>query len=416
MKAALFLSIYPIIWAAQLVLVYGQDVTLVTGPSKEAGVYRVTLRLPADGLVAGEEQQIELRIVDTSIKDPVLGPPPVIRALVQATISMPVMPSMPKAEEIAHPEGVPGEYGLHPSFAHGGDYLLNVKIKPRRGEAFNVGFQLNVADEIPHRQFRPRPYKIELETDPRRIRAGEATRLKFVVWANRELRDPDGRPNGKRRMEQVKAFEAVHQKQMHLIVARRDLGFFAHTHPELQGDGSFLLSGYTFPTQGEYQLFVDVAPLSAGAQVLLTNLKVEGGPRPETAPLQASRGISERTVSNVIVSVADNEALTAKRTAQFKVTLRQTGDGAPVTRLQPYLGAFAHLLMIHEDAQTFVHAHPDPREAENGANGARGSLSFLVRPPKAGLYRAWIEFQLEEGKIERTDFILEAKEAGSAHR
>ncbi len=412
MKAALFLSITPIIWAAQLFLVSGQDVTFVTGPTEQAGAYRVTLRLPADGLVAGEEQQIELRIVDTSVEDPVLGPPPVIRAVVQATFSMPLMPSMPKAEETAHPEGVPGEYGLHPSFAHGGDYLLYLQIKPPGGEAFNVRFPLKVADEIPQRQIRPKPYKIELETDPKRVRAGEMTRLKFAVWANRELRDADGRPNGKRRMEQVKTFETVHEKQMHLIVARRDLGFFAHTHPELQVDGSFLLPGYTFPTQGEYQLFVDVAPLNAGAQVLVTNLKVEGGPRPETAPLQASRGISERAVSNVIASIADNEALTAKRTSPLKIALRRTGDGAPVTTLQPYLGAFGHLLMIHEDAQTFVHTHPDPRVVENGATG---SLSFLVRPPKAGLYRAWIEFQIE-GKVERTDFILEAKEAGSANR
>ena len=68
--------------------------------------------------------------------------------------------------------------------------------------------------------------------------------------------------------------------------------------------------------------------------------------------------------------------------------------------------------MINEGATTFVHAHPDQRDADNGR---QGRLTFLARPPRVGLYRAWLEFQ-RGGKVERTDFIIEAKEGGSEGR
>jgi hypothetical protein len=396
----------------QAALVSAQETNLVPGPTQQKGQYRITLRLPVDGLVANEEQQIEIRILDTGNDDPVLGSLPVIRALIRSSIFMPAMPVMPKAEEIAHPEGVPGDYGLHPTFAHGGDYLLQLHIAPPKSEAFTVEFPLQVADEIPQRQTRPKPYKVELKLEPHKVKARGAAQMQLIVWANRELRDTDGRPNGKRRMEQVKLFETVHEKQMHLIIARRDLGFFAHAHPQLQNDGSFVMSGFTFPTGGEYQLFVEVAPQGAGSQILRTSLKVDGGTKHEAVTLSAGRRIPERVVAGVRVSIADNESLTARKTSGLTVTFKEADNGAPIKDLQPYLGAFGHLLMIHEDAQTYVHAHPDLRQDSNGKDGR---LIFLARPPKAGLYRMWIEFQ-RNGRVEQTDFIIEVREANGAHR
>jgi hypothetical protein len=411
MRFVLCLLVFPLLWVAQATSISAQEPDLVPGPSQQRGPYRIILRLPVDGLVANEEQQIEIRILDTSNNDPVLGPPPVIRALIKSSISMPAMPDMPKAEEIAHPEGVPGDYGLHPTFAHGGDYLLQLHITPPRSEAFSVGFPLQVTDEIPRRQMRPKPYQVELKHQPRKIRAGVAARLQLLVWANRELRDDDGRPNGKRRMEQVKIFETVHEKQMHLILARRDLGFFAHTHPQPQSDGSFVMSGFTFPTEGEYQLFVEVAPQGAGSQILRASLKVDGE-KHEAFTLSAVRPVPERVVAGVRVSIADNKPLPAKRTSGFTVTFKDANNSAPIDNLQPYLGAFGHLLMIHEDGRTYVHAHPEPRQ---GQNNKEGRLTFLARPPKPGLFRAWIEFQ-RNGKVEQTDFIIEVQEANGAHR
>src|SRR5258705_12843378 len=85
-------------------------------PRQIAGKYEVSLRLPADGLFAREEMEIEARISDRSKNDPVMGNAPVIRAVVDAVIDMPSMPGMPKITERSHSEAVAGDYGIHPVF------------------------------------------------------------------------------------------------------------------------------------------------------------------------------------------------------------------------------------------------------------------------------------------------------------
>jgi len=385
------------------------------GPTKQAGKYQISLRLPEDGLVAGEEQEIEFRVVDTSRTDPVLGPAAVIRAVIQSTVTMPSMPSMPKVEEIAHPEGVPGDYGLHPTFAHGGEYVLSMKIAPPAGEPFTVEFPLNVVDEIPNRKPRTKPYRLELKTEPGKVKAGEAPKLRFIVWANRETRDEEGRPTGKRKLEQVKQFDIAHEKLMHLIIVNKDLGFFSHQHPDQQPDGSFTLNDFAFPAAGEYHLFTDVAPKGAGGQVLLAGLKVEGKvegkSKPAETPLTTADKATERIVAGVSVAFKDGATLGPKKTSLFTLTLRQADTGEPITDLQPYLGAMGHMMMIHEDAQTFVHSHPDERDPNNGK---QGDLTFLTRPPKAGLYRLWVEFQ-RGAKLNRAEFTVEVKESGNGY-
>src|SRR4051794_5459469 len=79
-------------------------------PRQTSANYRVTLRLPSEGLFAHEETQIEFRIEDTSRPDPLTGFTAVIRATPQATIDMPAMPRMPQFTESAHAEPSPGDY------------------------------------------------------------------------------------------------------------------------------------------------------------------------------------------------------------------------------------------------------------------------------------------------------------------
>src|ERR1700693_3747758 len=111
-------------------------------PHQRAGKYEITLRLPADGLYAQEEMQIEFRVTDTNQEDPLIGFAPVIRAGIKSVIDMPAMPGMPKYEELAHPEGPPGEYGVHPTFAHGGEFRMRLSITPPADQPFDVAFPL----------------------------------------------------------------------------------------------------------------------------------------------------------------------------------------------------------------------------------------------------------------------------------
>jgi hypothetical protein len=58
-------------------------------------------------------------------------------------------------------------------------------------------------------------------------------------------------------------------------------------------------------------------------------------------------------------------------------------------------------MLVHQDAVTFVHSHPSEKSVDPNI-----ALSFLVRPPKPGLYRGWLQFQ-RDGTVVTADFILE---------
>lgn len=364
-------------------------------PGKRVGNYTVSLRLPPDGLFAQEEVQIEFRIVDSSRVDPVLGAVPVIRAEVRGVIEMPAMPSMPKFDEIAHPEGVPGEYGLHPTFAHGGEYRLRLSIQPPGGQSpFAVDFPLAVQDSFRGKQRKRSPQPFLVEVKPSRSpRAGEPCDLEIRF---RKRESPD---------RVWDAFETVHERKMHLIIVRDDLTQFAHEHPEPGPDGVFRLR-LTFPAAGSYHLFADVAPRGAGSQVILTRLRVGGksAPRSELPRKQ----LAAVTSGEITVALPSMPVPVAK-TSSVLIRLTDTASGKPVTDLDPYLGAMGHLLMIHQDAVTFVHSHPDERSAAAGRNGL---LEFLARPPKAGWYRGWLQFQ-RHGKLHTAEFVIEAAPGAS---
>jgi hypothetical protein len=362
-------------------------------PARRAGAYEVSLRLPPDGLFAEEEMEIEFRVVDTSQVDPVLGPAPIVRARIDSTIDMPSMPGMPKVEEIAHPEGIPGEYGVHPTFPHGGEYRLLFRVAPPVGQPFSVEFPLQVQDASAqrNRKPKPRPYRVQVSSKPGRPKAGEPAELEF------RIRHRD-RPK-----EIVSSFEIVHEKLLHLLIVRSDLGYFGHEHPEMGPDGVFR-QRFTFPSGGDYHLFVDIAPRGAGSQVLMQKMRV-GGAAPPRFDLTRGDRSRVRKVESLQVELDTNGSLPMRKTTALTFRLKDAATGRAVTDLQPYLGAMGHLILIHQDGVTFVHSHPDERLPGVGRDG---NIPFLVRFPKPGLYRGWSQFQ-RNGSIHTSDFILDAQ-------
>jgi hypothetical protein len=92
----------------------------------------------------------------------------------------------------------------------------------------------------------------------------------------------------------------------------------------------------------------------------------------------------------------------------FYVT--DTASGRPVTDLQTYLGQFSHMLLLSEDMQCYVHSHPinlvvqpeDPAavpeyiiapDADLARIRGGPRVTFDALLPKAGLFRAWAQFQ-----------------------
>jgi hypothetical protein len=205
----------------------------------------------------------------------------------------------------------------------------------------------------------------------------------------------------------VTAFDVVHEQKMHLIVVSRDLRFFDHVHPDLSADGTFRVS-YTFPYGGDFLIFTDATPSGAGQQVLSAPLHVTGPPPPGGTYQPDPSGPMQGTFGDLAVSVRpEHSPLRAHEDNKLVFTLMRNGQ--PVTDLSPWLGAMGHLVLIHEDGETFVHSHPVERtDAAGNPLPQNGQVAFWVRFPKPGVYRFWGQFNVGKGteKVITTDFAV----------
>lgn len=114
------------------------------------------------------------------------------------------------------------------------------------------------------------------------------------------------------------------------------------------------------------------------------------------------RGLKQKIGDLTLDVQVSKVSLPIKKTIVLTAKL-QDADGKPASDLQPYLGAMGHLFLVNQDSETFVHSHPDDRTPVPA-----GTLPFLVRFPKPGLYRGWMQVQ-RSGKVQTADFILQAE-------
>jgi hypothetical protein len=377
------------------------------------GKYVLTLYLPRDGYYAEEDSHVQFKVAELtgSSGDVILRP--VDKARVRCVIQMPSMPSMPKFNEMAHSEGLAGVYGAHPTFPHGGEYRLTILLTPPatgREEPQEIQFEvddpLRVNDSDPVRLAgRVRPFKLELATSPTTVEPGKPIDLNIHVIRNDQGRlGPDGQWIAE--PQQVNRWEIVHEKPMHFFVIRKDLAYFSHEHPTPQPDGSFKLT-YTFPAAGSYRLFADCAPFGAGTQVIGTDLEVPGTEKRKFDLAKAKVTLENSAIQvdrNVYLTWAfPSHALPVRTMLTLKAALTDK-KGQPISGLEPWLGASGHMVLVHEDGETFVHSHPDDSDLSSFKNTR---LPFLVRFPKPGLYRGWVQFQ-RSGKLITASFVFHA--------
>jgi hypothetical protein len=357
-------------------------------PTKRVGRYSITLRLPADGVFAGEQIDIEFRLRDESDKDPVLGAKGVVGVKSVATVTMPSMAGMPAQKPRIHTEGIPGDYGVECFFPHGGEYRIALTLQiPGEKTPIDTAFLVDVqdAEARTRRKPVPLPYSVECAVVGGGV-SGKETNLKLII---REAKSK----------KIVKDFDVAHTKIFHLMFISKDFSWFIHEHPTQQPDGSFTIT-QVFPFGGEFLVFADVAPRDAGSQVLGTRIKLKGNV-PKPVPFAPTPPTA--IVDGIRATLTPQESpMPIGKTTMLEIKL--TIEGKPVTDLETYLGAFGHLMILHSDQKTFVHSHP--AEDEKGiAESRRGNVLFAARFPKAGQYKAWAQFQ-REGVVITFPFVF----------
>jgi len=205
---------------------------------------------------------------------------------------------------------------------------------------------------------------------------------------------PDGSP--------VTEYQEAHEKQMHLIVVRTDGTQYRHVHPELDpSTGSWSLP-WQWEEAGTYKIYADFAPTSDGEDTLTLSRTVDVAG--ELTPVNDRPLSANDEVDGFEVTLDGN--LTAGTSSDL--TLSVTQDGAPVTTLEPYLGAFGHLVALREGDLEYLHVHA---EGENPAAGETSGpeISFMAEAPTAGHYYLYLDFQID-GEVHTAQFVVEAEQ------
>jgi hypothetical protein len=188
----------------------------------------------------------------------------------------------------------------------------------------------------------------------------------------------------------VTAFDVEHDKRMHLIVVRRDSAGFQHLHPEMSADGTWSVP-LTVSAGGSYRAFADFAPTNGEPTTLGVDLSAPGAYEPLTHAETRTAQVDGYTVELTGDLVAGQAA---------PVTLAISRDGAPVTDLQPHLGAYGHLVALREGDLAYLHVHPD-----GNASAAGPKVSFVAEVPSAGRYRLFLDFR-HDGAVRTAELTV----------
>ncbi len=169
----------------------------------------------------------------------------------------------------------------------------------------------------------------------------------------------------------VQRYEQLHERELHLIVVRRDLTGFQHVHPTRAADGTWAID-LDLRGGGTWRAFADFAPTGGPAQLTLgLDLQVAGAFEPGSAPTAAKA--PDPSLDVRIDRGGDD----------VEITVRRDGE---VIQPEPYLGARGHLVALRAGDLAYLHVHP----LEGGAPAVR----FMAHLPTVGPYSLFFDYQV----------------------
>ena len=192
---------------------------------------------------------------------------------------------------------------------------------------------------------------------------------------------PDGSP--------VTELDVTHDRELHLIVVRRDGTGFQHLHPEQAADGTWT-TPLALDRAGAYRAYADFAPAGEPARTLAVDLVVPGEliaePWPAPSEVVEVDGLEVRFDGHLIAGEAAELGFTVTR-------------GGQAVELERYLGAAGHLVALREGDLGYLHVHADG-----------DALAFDAAAPSAGRYRLYLQFQVD-GTVRTAELVVEAEQA-----
>jgi len=199
------------------------------------------------------------------------------------------------------------------------------------------------------------------------------------VYLRTQLQDSQGNA--------IVQFDWLCEKLMHLIMVSDDLHSFSHLYPTYKSDGCFDVKA-RFLKSGRHTLFSHYKPTDQPEALSVLKVNVPGSTSLSSpiVDFSSTQSIENTSVKLCISERTDN--LGEGLTLTFR--LRDKTTKVPIQDLQPHLGNWAYLVMIHRSSnlarEDYIYAYAIKGEMP-------GQLKVITRVPKLGQYKLWLQFR-----------------------
>lgn len=214
----------------------------------------------------------------------------------------------------------------------------------------------------------------------------------------------DGKPVS---LDQLKV---AHTEKIHLLVIDQSLTDYHHLHP-VAGDkpGEYRFD-FAPKFGGTYHVWADLVPKATGKQEYSkTTVKVDGPPAAADSSVNTK---AEVDGYHFELTTENNAPLQAGKETMVKVKVIGP-DGREFSKLEPVMGAFAHMVAFPADLGSVTHVHPMGPEPKTAAERGGPDLSFHVDGDKPGFHKFFLQIQMG-GKDKLAAFGLNVEPAASA--
>lgn len=212
------------------------------------------------------------------------------------------------------------------------------------------------------------------------------------------------------RQQPIRFLEFVHERPLHLIVVLEDLSEFVHIHPELVAGDRYEIT-HIFKSGGRYRLYADFTPPGEAQRIESFEVAVSGKPHSPVALIADKNWVQE--TNGIKIEMTTTQGLRSNEDLELNFTIRDKATGKPPENLMPYLGAWAHFVIIDEKLKGFIHAHPlnlqpsaSPsnvihihNENVNSSVPPPSEIRTITSFPQPGIYKIWAQFQVGDSVI-----------------
>lgn len=203
--------------------------------------------------------------------------------------------------------------------------------------------------------------------------------------------------------------EVAHTEKIHLLVIDQSATDYHHLHPVAGGKPGEYRFDFTPKFGGTYHIWADLVPKATGKQEYSkTTVKVDG---PAGTPSNSVNTTAEVDGYRFDLTAENSAPLQAGKATVVKVKVKGP-DGREFSKLEPVMGAYAHMVAFPADLGSVTHVHPMGTEPKTATERGGPDLTFHVEPDKPGFQKFFLQTQIG-GKDRFAAFGLNVEPAAS---